>query len=440
MKHAYFLYTGFGKTKFVLDKLVKASRMPRVLLISTTKIIESSWQAEIDKWYPGQISYSYITGSIKEANRMDIINNQTDIFGLNVEMLDWYIRNTTSIKSKRHTKEGIKFSYNTDEIAKRFDVLVIDETSLFKNSQSERFKHLKKWASTVTNVILLSATPFPKDIENVWSQIYLIDGGERLGSNITAFRNEYANVIPMSNGRNRYEYTREAMDVILEKIKDITTSIPKPAQPLFPEPIIKKLIIKTDPQTTQLLEQFKQDYILKLPNGGNLLAFSKNQLMLKVSQIASGDVYYKDSVEHFNDLKFKMLQHKLSTITTPVLITYVYKFDKDKLLTLPGARLLDKPKDFEDWNANRIPIGILSPFSSAHGLNLQDSDCVDIIWFSPIWDTEKWIQTNARVCRRGQRNVVKIIVLLLKGSFDEYAFDLCIDKFQVQFTNLLKLS
>ena len=169
------------------------------------------------------------------------------------------------------------------------------------------------------------------------------------------------------------------------------------------------------------------------------MVFSKQQLINKVNQIASGNVYHKDETLQINDLKFRAVQHIISTKPDPVLIMYTYVFDKDKLLTLPGARLLESPQDFEDWNANKIPVGILSPFSSAHGLNLQDSECKDIIWFSPIWDTEIWIQANARVARRGQRYPITISVLLLKGSYDEYAFNLCQDKFKVQFNNLMKL-
>ena len=111
-----------------------------------------------------------------------------------------------------------------------------------------------------------------------------------------------------------------------------------------------------------------------------------------------------------------------------------------KLLSIPEAVLLDNHQAFEDWNANKIPIGILSPFSVAHGLNLQQSDCENIIWFSPIWDTEKWQQTNARVCRRGQKRKVTIRVLILKGSYDDYMFNLVQDKYSAQFNNLKKLS
>lgn len=439
MKHAYMLYTGYGKTKLCLDFIIKQNPKPRVLLISTKKIVESSWSAEINKWYPNQISYAYITGDIKPDDRLKIIEQDVDILGMNTEMLDWYIKNTTSVKRKTYTKQGIKLHYNEKELIERFDMIIIDESSLFKNYRTERFKLIKKWCHKVEHVFILSATPTPKNIEDLWAQIYLLDGGQRLGKNITEFRRNYGIAVPLSNGYNRYQYSKQAVDEILDLVKDISTSIPAPPQPLFPEPIIKKTLIKPDEKTLELLTKFKEDYIIKLGNGKNLIAFSKTQLINKVNQIASGDVYYQKNPVFVHDLKLNALKHLLQNITTPVLIVYVYRFDKEKLLTLPNSRLLSTPQDFEDWNNNQIKIGIISPYSTAHGLNLQDSDCQDIIWFSPIWDTEKWIQLNARVCRRGQTRKVTIRVLLLKGSFDEYAFDLCQTKFRMQYNNLLKL-
>lgn len=439
MKHAYLLYTGYGKTKMCLDKIITAPRKPKTLLISTKNVIESSWPLEIKKWYPGQIKYESITGNQTPKERLEIIERPYDILGMNTAMLDWYIKNSTSVAHKSYTKHGIVEHHDVQELIDRFDLLIIDEVSLFKNSQSLRFKLLKKWAHKIQNVIVLSATPTPKNIEDVWSTIYLIDGGQRLGKSITEFRENYAIPIALPNGYNRYQYSLAATDKILSLIKDVCTSIPTPPTALFPEPIIKKLIIKPDDATAETLKHFKHEFIMTLSNGEQMTAFSKTQLINKINQMASGDVYHHNMTFHLNDIKFRALQMKLATITTPVLILYTFLFDKEKLLTLPGARLLSTKQDFEDWNHNQVKIGILSPFSAAHGLNLQESDCQDMFWFSPIWDTEKWIQTNARVCRRGQRHQVTISVLLLKGSYDEYAFELCQDKFKAQYNNLQKL-
>lgn len=436
MKRGYLLYTGFGKTKMCLDKIMKAPRKPRTLLISTKNVVETSWIAEINKWYPGQISYNYITGSIKPKERLEIINKPTDILAMNTEMIEWYVSNTCSVKRRAYLKSGLKLYYNEEEILDRFDLIIIDEVSLFKNSQSNRFKYIKKWCWKARNVMLLSATPTPKNIEDIWAETYLLDGGKRLGKSVTKFREEYAISIPLPNGMNRYQYSKQAVDEVLEQVQDLFISIPKPDKPLFPEPTIKRLLIKPDPNTKEFLEKFKKDYIIKLNNGENLIAFSKTQIINKVNQIASGSVYHKQQTVKLNNIKIEALKYKLKSINTPVLVVYTYKFDKRALLELPGAVLLDNPQAFADWNANKIKLGILSPFSAAHGLNLQDSDCTNIFWFSPIWDTEKWIQTNARVCRRGQRNKVTIYVLLLKGSYDLHAFDLCQRKYIVQYNNL----
>jgi len=440
MKHAYLLYTGYGKTKMCLDKIMRASRIPRVLLISTKNVVETAWREEISKWYSDKITYSFITGSVKEKDRLDIINKHTDILGINTSMLQWYVEHTCSIKSKRHYKNEIKITYKTEEILDRFDLLIIDEVSLFKNSQSARFKIVKKWAWKMQNVMLLSATPSPKNIEDFWAEMYLIDGGKRLGRTITAFRTDFGIPTPLANGHNKWSYTDKAVDEVLRRVKDIVTSIPKPAQNLFPEPIIKKIILKPDKATQKLLDSFKEDYILQLPQGKNIVAFSKNQLMIKIAQVANGSVYDKDTTYHLNNIKLRALKYLMTTINTPIMVIYNHVFNKEQLLKLPGAVLLDNSQAFKDWNENKIKLGVLSPFSAAHGLNLQYSDCQHLYWFSPIWDTEKWIQTNARVCRRGQINEVTIGVLILKGTFDDYAFNLCQDKYRQQYNNLVKLS
>lgn len=438
IKHAYLLYTGYGKTKLCLDMIMNAKVKPKTLLISTKNVIETAWSSEINKWYNGKLIYNYITGSIKPEDRFDILEKDTDILGINTAMLDWYIKNTTKVTSKRKTKQGVKEYHSGAELIDRFDLIILDEVSLFKSYSSNRFKLIKKWAHKTDNVIALSATPTPKNIEDMWAIAYLIDGGERLGKNITEFRRNYAIPVAMSNGFNRYEYTKASTNFVLDLVKDITTSIPAPPTPLFPEPTLKKVIIKPDSKTAKILKDFKEDNIITI-DGINLLAFSKIQLINKVNQIASGNIYTQDIVLNINKIKLNVLKYKLTQIQTPVLISYTYVFDKEKLLELPGARLLNSPKDFKDWNDNKVPVGIISPYSAAHGLNLQDSNCKNIIWFSPIWDTEKWIQLNARVCRRGQKNKVLIEVLLMKGSYDEHAFNICQDKFIAQYNNLVRL-
>src|SRR5690606_23152422 len=72
-----------------------------------------------------------------------------------------------------------------------FDMLVIDELSSFKNSQSMRFKALRKVAPLCHRVVGLTGTPAPNSLEDLWAQLYLLDRGERLGQTLTRYRDAY---------------------------------------------------------------------------------------------------------------------------------------------------------------------------------------------------------------------------------------------------------
>lgn len=72
-----------------------------------------------------------------------------------------------------------------------FDMIVIDELSSFKNHNSQRFKYLRKYIFKSERVVGLTGTPAPNGLIDLWSQIYLLDGGIRLGKTVTSYRQNY---------------------------------------------------------------------------------------------------------------------------------------------------------------------------------------------------------------------------------------------------------
>ena len=104
---------------------------------------------------------------------------------MNTEMLDWYIKNTTSVKRKAYTKQGPKLYYNDTELIDRFDLIIIDEVSLFKNSQSQRFKLIKKWCYQLG--IILSTTPKILYLEQVKTRIRSIYNAMEIVHEATCF-------------------------------------------------------------------------------------------------------------------------------------------------------------------------------------------------------------------------------------------------------------
>ena len=169
-----FLPMGLGKTAVTLsviaELLYDRLELGKVLIIAPKKVAESTWQDEIAKWDNfKELTVSTVLGS--ERQRREALATDADIYITNRENTVWLME---------------QYHYQPP-----FDMLVLDESSSFKNPQAKRFKALRKCRSCFSRMILLTGTPSPNNLMDLWAQLYLLDGGERLGRTLTAYRHNY---------------------------------------------------------------------------------------------------------------------------------------------------------------------------------------------------------------------------------------------------------
>lgn len=55
-------------------------------------------------------------------------------------------------------------------------------------------------------------------------------------------------------------------------------------------------------------------------------------------------------------------------------------------------------------------------------MNIQKGGHI-LVWFSTIWSLEMFQQTNARLWRQGQKDIVTIHHIICKGTIDEDVLD-----------------
>lgn len=413
MKRAFFNYTGYGKTKLVLDYIHTHPEIKRVLIISKGNVIKEAWPNEITKWkYP--FSYTHITGKDTQKQKLEKVYSFYNILGITPNLLGWFTEN----KFYNLTKKEIKY-----------DLVVFDESDLFKNSQTVRFKNVKKWISKVPNVFILTATPTPNTIEDLWSQIYLIDNPPyKLGKNITAFRKTYGEQVKLG-ARYAYYYLPAAVETIRDTVKDMCeVNLVKPKD-LYPQPKIRIIKINPDAETTRILESLQKSYVVEIDKA-LIVASNYNKVLIKLQQIGNGFIYddYGKPI-YINDIKMRYITKQLEEANDPILVTYSFIPDKERLLTLPGAKMVTSE---EEWNENKIKLGVI--YSNTAGINLQKSRCKKIIWYSPTWDARAWEQTNSRVIRRGLMQYVTIDVLIIKGSIEDLIYERMKEKLRFMIT------
>ena len=413
---ALFLDMGLGKTvttltalrDLMLDELV----ISKALVIAPLRVARDTWPAEIRKWdHLEELDCAVIVGDAKA--RKAAVNTSALIYIVNRENVKWLV--------EYYEKNGLRWD---------FDCVVIDELSSFKNYQSQRFKWLRKVRPFVKRWIGLTGTPTSNGLMDLWAEIGILDGGERLGRFIGRFRDAYfkpGSMNPSTGVVFSYVPRPGAEDQIYDRISDITISMKAVDHLQMPECVYVNHEVEMDTRERKLYDQLKNDLIIPTEDG-DIDAANAASLSNKLLQMANGAVYDENKEARFiHERKLEMLEDLIEAANgQPVLVAYWFKHDRARILQhlakagYSGAdvRDLKESKDISNWNEGKIPIALIHPASAGHGLNIQSGGHI-LIWFGLTWSLELYQQTNARLWRQGQQETVTIHHIVTKDTVDE---------------------
>lgn len=397
-----FLEQGLGKTVITLTAiwilLYDYFDATKVLVIAPLRVARDTWSRECEKWeHLRGLSISKVLGS--ERERKMALYQKADIYVINRENVEWLIKN----------KEW------------DFDTVIIDELSSFKSPSSKRFRALKKVRHKIKRIVGLTGTPAPNGLLDIWSQIYLLDGGERLGRTYSGYRSRYFHPQKYVNGGipTDYQINEDAEEKIYEKISDICISMKALEYLKMPECIFNKVPIELDEKEMKLYRQLERDLLLPLDDS-EVDAVNAAVLSNKLLQMAGGAVYDEfGDVKNIHDKKLDALEDLIEAANgKPVLVYYGFKHERDRIKNRFDVGEINTSEDIAKWNRGEMQIALCHPASTGHGLNLQDGGCT-IIWFSMTWSLELYQQANARLWRQGQKQTVVIHHIIAKNTIDE---------------------
>jgi SNF2 family DNA or RNA helicase len=409
-QYGIFFDMGVGKTALMLalieylvfDKLEASN----VLIIAPASVANklTVWQDEIKKWDNfSYFDYHDLSGTAKQRIEK-IESSKNSITIMSDALVDWWFETYGNLRM--------------------FDMIIVDESSRFKSAKAKRFKRLAKMIDLEKHrVYLLSGTPVPNGLEDIWSQIFLMDKGERLGTSFWKFIDTYFMVFNYRKilSKNNRKY-------IMDKIQDICVFASSDKIEL-PKKIEQKVYFEFNQDKQKIFDDFEKNYIMNL-NNEEISVLSKQILINKCLQLANGCVYHDTDGNYtvFDDAKLRFVeQYSNEHPEENILVFYSFKFDKERLLKLPQARAIETAEDKNNWNAGKIKLGIISPYSFQYGGNLQFGGYT-IMWFGLMWNLENYLQSNKRIWRQGQKHDVKIMYLMMKNTWDDYVFKAVVTK------------
>lgn len=407
---------GLGKTAaslFAVQFLLQAGIINRVLIVAPINVAENTWPDEIAGWtFARGLTYTVITGD--EDERLASLKMTAQVHIINRENLVW-LYNTIGIRGWSYDmliydearrlaggKKRTKGSQRAD------GTLGLKKVSEFGVLAKTRFKYKR--------VVLLSGTPTPEGLMDLWGPLYIIDKGARLGTSKTAFIRRWFREKDSGFGYEPFDHSERE---IMGEIKDRFYSLKEKDYLTLPPLIPKDHFVQLPAAAREKYRRFSKDMVLE---EFDLEAVNGGVLTNKLLQMANGSVYLDDGTSRrLHDEKLDVLQSIMNEASGPVLIAYSFQFDKEAILKrFRHCRLFGETRhDLRDWNAGKIDMLLTHPASAGHGMNFQYGGSIGV-WYGLPWSLELYLQFRKRLHRSGQKAAAVVLHrILAKYTADE---------------------
>jgi SNF2 family DNA or RNA helicase len=398
----------------------------RMLVLCPKTLMAAAWGSDIEKFAP-ELTYSLAYAE----NRKEAFDLKTDVVIMNVDGVKWL------------GKEGKSF-------LKQFDHLVIDESTVYKHPTSQRSKAVRAVSKTFKYRYIMSGTPNPNSVMELWHQLLIVDGGKRLGSSYYGLRNavQQPTQIGPRPEHVRWDDKPGATAVIFKMIEDITirhafadvmTHVPPNHRDVKEFTLSKRAKAAYDRMENDCILAFDEQIVS---------AVHAASLRTKLLQIASGAVYSsEDSYQLIDTGRYELIADLVEARKQSV-VFFNWKHQRDELSKEFDKRdirfaLIDGsvPQRERDQIVTRFQAGeyqtiLLHPRTGAHGLTLTAADTT--ILCSPIYEADLLQQAIHRIYRGAQNKVTNTILIQAKGTVEDLVYER-LNKKSEQMADLLDL-
>lgn len=423
---ALLLKVGGGKTIIALtlaEYLLRTKQINKVLIVGPLRVVKSVWRQEAAQWqHTAGLKFSEILGTAQQRHAGACADAQ--VYLVNIDNFAWLTQH-----------------YGSEW---KWDMIVADEFSLFKNQSAQRSKALRALRKSSTGalkrLIGMTGTPAANGMQDFWHQVWLLDKGKRLGRYKSTFMDQYF-YVPPSQAFNTYAkpvLRAGAQKEIHDKVKDICYSLDPAEYPQLPPISYVDVMVDLPHAALQHYRDIEKQFFTCLDTGETIDVATAAVQSNKLLQCSNG-AFYTGINGDWSEVHRAKLDAVKDIVEEaagdPVLIAYTYNSDKERMmreLKPYGAKVLDKhTATIDAWNRGEIPVLIAHPASAGHGLNLQAGGST-LVWFGLTWSLELYEQMIGRLYRPGQSKPVYVHRIMANDTIDLEVLDRLANKTSIQ--------
>lgn len=400
---------GTGKTRTCLE-LIRELGEP-ALVFAPKSILRAAWEDDAAKYVPDlRVSVAFA------ENRAQAFKQPADIYVTNLDAVKWVADNP---KVLERFKNGI---------------VIADEACAYKHHTAQRSKAARKVFDAIPRATLMSGTPNPNGICDLWGQMLLLDGGQRLGSSFYKFRAAACQPVQTGRGAEMVKWVDKpgVEDAVYDLVSDIMVRHRLEDVLDMPENVVVPMHVDLSAKHLAAYRQLQAESLLLLENQA-VTALNAGSLATKLLQCLSGAVYDSEGNAALVDTARYELVLDLVEARAQSVVAFLWKHQRDQLIAEAERRkipygVIDGDVNGEDraMIVKRFQDGELQtifahPQSAGHGLTMTRG--VATIWASPTANAEHFVQFNHRVYRAGQTQRTETILISARGTREAEVYE-----------------
>jgi len=407
---------GTGKTRPAIGAYSKRLHTggKRCLVFAPKSILQPAWGDDIDKFFPGMSYMCAYATNRKQA----LFDHTSDIIITNHDAARW-LANPKNV-DKKYWKD--------------FDTIIIDESTAYKNHQSQRSKAIYKLAQLMEFREILTGTINPNGILDVWHQAKIIDDGHRLGSSYWKYRSAVCEPVQVGPSEAHLDWQEKegAEYAVFDLLEDISIRHKFEECTDIPKNKLTEYFIELPSKLRRQYSDMMQIAATLLDSGQLVTAVNAAAVHQKLMQIASGAVY--DEWGHFQVLDDQRSELVMDLIEEreQCVVAFNWRHQREGLIAAAKKRGYkysiidgtindyDRIGAVELFQQGETRCIFAHPQSAAHGLTLTAGTTT--IWTSPTYNAEHYKQFNHRIYRAGQTRKTETIHITARDSIDERVY------------------
>lgn len=401
---------GTGKTRAHLQAFWNRRQAGggKALVVATKSTLQPAWGDDVDKFIPG-LTYAVANAS----NRDRAFMQPVDVYVTNHDAATWLASHAKYLKE--------------------IDTVIIDESTAFKNPQAQRSKALRKLVQSIEHRELLTGTPNPNTVLELWHQVLLLDNGARLGQSFWKFRSAVCEPIQTGPRPEMVEWKDKpgVEGAIFDLISDISIRHKFEDCVSIPPHTVTGVYFDLPKAAKAHYEDMAQHAMIMVGERA-ITAVNAATVTQKLLQIAAGAMYNGAGGYEILDTGRTELVMDLVEERPHSLVAFLWKHQRDLLVEAARKRgyafaVIDgdvtgeaRNRIVHEFQEGKYKVLFAHPQSAGHGLTLTKG--VATIWASPTWNAEHYEQFNHRIYRSGQTERTETIHVCAKGTLDERVY------------------